>query len=759
MRGRTLSMQCALLGLAGLLLAAGAGASPAAATTANDLCAANADPCVISTVVAVTTGSVLDFGQRELRINTGGALDVSSGTLAITARALTMQAGSFLRARPTSSSSPGGSLTITLAQADLAGTIDASGAPGGAVTMVVSGRLTLTGTLAARATSSLEVGGSIDLTGGEVVISGAVQAFGGNFEGLGGDISVSSTGPITVSGTLDATGADGGTIDLDAGPGAGNAGDLIIAKTAIIKSDATAAGNFGGTIDLAAQGDNLTTGRVFVDGQLTASGRTGGEDTGGGDGGCVSIAASGDIRMLDAAATFNVNAGGPDGSGGEIELSTISGAIEVRGTLTALAPGDQGSGGSVSIDATRDAIVAGPLFAGGGDSGGGEITIASSAAGVTLEKTSSASVAANALGAGGTICVESGSGGAAQERTVVIEGDLTADGGTGGGGIDISGGAAVRVSADAVLSATALTGRGGAVSIAVDSGPALIDGPITVSASRPEAPGGIIAIDASQRIVSNGQLDARGQGMGGSIGLSSGGGVDVRRPALAGSSAGAGGEVEIVSQGQVLVGATLNTDGSTAAGHSTLTGCDVTICGMDHPACPSGGTGMLTSLGPNGVNRIVGRDSSFVLGTMRANTQTGRNELVYNGASEAEPLVLGSVTPEATVIVDAGVRGCPRCGNSATEPPETCDDGNQLDGDGCSAVCQLEAPLPGDANGDYVLSSEDRVFLANEIFDGDGDSVGAVSGGAFAGSPGADANDDSHVTAADLVAIARLLGE
>jgi cysteine-rich repeat protein len=144
---------------------------------------------------------------------------------------------------------------------------------------------------------------------------------------------------------------------------------------------------------------------------------------------------------------------------------------------------------------------------------------------------------------------------------------------------------------------------------------------------------------------------------------------------------------------------------------------------------------------------------------MRANDQTGRNELVYNGTSASEPLVLGTVNPAATLIVDTGVRGCPRCGNSETEPPETCDDGNQLDGDGCSAVCQREAPIPGDANGDYVVSAADREFLANEIFDGDGDSVGAVSGGAFAGSPGADANDDNHVTAADLIGIAELLGD
>lgn len=36
------------------------------------------------------------------------------------------------------------------------------------------------------------------------------------------------------------------------------------------------------------------------------------------------------------------------------------------------------------------------------------------------------------------------------------------------------------------------------------------------------------------------------------------------------------------------------------------------------------------------------------------------------------------------------------CGNVVIEPPETCDDGNLIDGDGCSSICSVEAqPPPG----------------------------------------------------------------
>ena len=142
---------------------------------------------------------------------------------------------------------------------------------------------------------------------------------------------------------------------------------------------------------------------------------------------------------------------------------------------------------------------------------------------------------------------------------------------------------------------------------------------------------------------------------------------------------------------------------------------------------------------------------------MRADAASGRNELLYDGDPDREPLVLGTVVPPAELVSSPEVQRCPACGNSIIDPPETCDDGNELDGDGCSHVCQVEAPIPGDANGDYVLAPDDRGFAIAEIFDGDGDSVGTVSGGTFPGAPGADANDDDFVTAADLVAITRLL--
>ena len=64
MRAETVGGRGVLCALLLLMLSA-----PALATTANDLCAANADPCVVATPVAVTNSSVIDVGTRELRID------------------------------------------------------------------------------------------------------------------------------------------------------------------------------------------------------------------------------------------------------------------------------------------------------------------------------------------------------------------------------------------------------------------------------------------------------------------------------------------------------------------------------------------------------------------------------------------------------------------------------------------------------------------------------------------------------------------
>jgi cysteine-rich repeat protein len=53
-------------------------------------------------------------------------------------------------------------------------------------------------------------------------------------------------------------------------------------------------------------------------------------------------------------------------------------------------------------------------------------------------------------------------------------------------------------------------------------------------------------------------------------------------------------------------------------------------------------------------------------------------------------------TKDCTNLSQATVRYCGICGNGVQEADEVCDDGNQIDGDGCSSICRLEIGEPTD---------------------------------------------------------------
>jgi cysteine-rich repeat protein len=332
--------------------------------------------------------------------------------------------------------------------------------------------------------------------------------------------------------------------------------------------------------------------------------------------------------------------------------------------------------------------------------------------------------------------------------------------------------------------------------LTAEAGSVLIDAAINGVGSGAETDGGMVSIDSQTGITVNGDIDVRGQGGGakvcsvfrtqcnndddcnggdrcrtpggGDVEFTSTGPVDVVGDVNASSSSGRGGTVNIVSEGDVALSGQMITNGSNSeGGRIDARACIVTVCGLNNPVCAPGATALLSSQGGNGVNHLVGRGHNgldeaavAVLGTMRAENRNGRNELVYNGTPVFEPVVFGTVTPAAITSVDGSLQPCPLCGNSQTEPPETCDDGNTNDGDGCSSICQLEGELiHGDINGNGHVDSQDVTDLIAEIFDGDGDTVQRISApeGRFPGFPGADANQDQLINAADVSGtIARL---
>jgi hypothetical protein len=70
-----------------------------------------------------------------------------------------------------------------------------------------------------------------------------------------------------------------------------------------------------------------------------------------------------------------------------------------------------------------------------------------------------------------------------------------------------------------------------------------------------------------------------------------------------------------------------------------------------------------------------------------------------------------------------------------------------------TATATAVAALPGDVDGNRVVNAADLRLLIDELFDGDGDRVGDVGGGAFHSTAAADVNGDGRVTAADLAAL------
>jgi cysteine-rich repeat protein len=67
-----------------------------------------------------------------------------------------------------------------------------------------------------------------------------------------------------------------------------------------------------------------------------------------------------------------------------------------------------------------------------------------------------------------------------------------------------------------------------------------------------------------------------------------------------------------------------------------------------------------------------------------ARNATGPGQLTFADGSSGIPYILASGGGIAPVL----------CGDGIIQPPEECDDGNTISGDGCSSFCRLEGPAP-----------------------------------------------------------------
>ncbi|TNE42678.1 MAG: filamentous hemagglutinin N-terminal domain-containing protein [Alphaproteobacteria bacterium] len=220
--------------------------------------------------------------------------------------------------------------------------------------------------------------------------------------GTGGDITISAEGLVSLSGTLDVTGSDGGSIDVNAGSllvagiqradgieGAGgtivnqSSGSLLTTSSALTSaSGATSGGTIVATAGLE-EGNNF-----FSSGTYDASSSDGaggavtlnGSDvklvdahvdvSGGTDGGDISIGFTGSSEAPEVGAlntlisphtTLNANAG-ETGTGGNVIIWSES-ATEFMGTITAKGGTLSGDGGFVEVSSKGEVGFAGVVDA------------------------------------------------------------------------------------------------------------------------------------------------------------------------------------------------------------------------------------------------------------------------------------------------------------------------------------------------------------------------------------------------------------
>ena len=91
---------------------------------------------------------------------------------------------------------------------------------------------------------------------------------------------------------------------------------------------------------------------------------------------------------------------------------------------------------------------------------------------------------------------------------------------------------------------------------------------------------------------------------------------------------------------------------------------------------------------------------------------------------DGTPDILGSVIlnsnhREVIPVLNHSYYQFPRCGDGLLGRGETCDDGNRADGDGCSAVCQLE--ITGDTDHDGLTDAEEIVIYGTDPLSPDTD--------------------------------------
>ncbi len=388
---------------------------------------------------------------------------------------------------------------------------------------------------------------------------------------------------------------------------------------------------------------------------------------------------------LTLRAAGNVSISGPvdlDGTistagGGTLVVISTRGNVVIDGDLNAQG-GGLDSGGVVSLDAGGDIVLRGAMDLRGGDFDGG--VFAATAAGelrvendILLDAKAGEGFGGDlALVAGGNLTVTGGT--SASPILLRANGSTSIDnfGGDGGyhllsAGATLSLGAFVKVIANGALP----DGSGGDIDIAAAT--VSIDGVVESRGNGGFAGGGVIDVFAGAIAVSSsGRIDAgSASGDGGDISLLSDG--DILIASLidaAGGGGAAAGSVLVDGAATVTIQGTVATDGATSLGNNIrVSGCSLLVA--------SGG--LIDNSSTGGGNTLVGRGFVTIAAGAQvlADTVSGLNSIVY-GNPAFPPSLNGTVSPSPTAVFDDTLPSCAACSVAAD-----CDDSNPCTDDSC----------------------------------------------------------------------------
>ncbi len=327
---------------------------------ADDVCAPNANPCFVRETVVVVNGSVLDFGARSVVIEGSGAIDVGLGSATLRCGAFTATSVGVVVINAQGSRFGllvGGNFTLEAASVAIAGRLHAHGDEPGAISIVATGDVLLSDLIDVHSGDPDADGGVAEVhsLAGSINLTGPIVASGGRFS-QGGTVDARAAVDLVINGAIDASGGefDGGELDLRAGR------DLVI--HAMLNVSAAALDGSGGEIDATAGRDLLigAGASLQADGSRTA-------DNLAGDGGLLSLAAGRDLT-LEAGATVRGNGARPDGTGGSFTFTALR-TLGVAGRIEASATGIAGSGGDIELDGCDVLLQAGAALVVSGDGG------------------------------------------------------------------------------------------------------------------------------------------------------------------------------------------------------------------------------------------------------------------------------------------------------------------------------------------------------------------------------------------------------